>query len=413
VTIQPGFARGFIIGLLFMALLQGSQAAQLIYTSFAFTNVAGIPGQTGYWDAPVGQGAVFNHPSSVTADTSGNVYVADANNAAIRKLTPAGTNWAVTTITAGSFRPYALAMDLAGSIYLADNSNGVIKKLTLSGTNWVSSTLSTNFLSMGIAVDRSTNIYVNDGNAIIVKIPPTGAAITLAGLAGTTGTNDGTGSAARFNHPWGLATDLAGNVYVADSGNNTIRRITPQGAVTTLAGVAKVAGGFDGTNGTSSVGLFNGPRGLAVDQATNVYVADYNNHTIRRVTPAGVVTTVAGVLNLSGTADGVGNGARFYYPEGIAVANGVLWVADSYNDTIRRGIITPPVIVPGSIGYPNQHTVFALTGLPGQTVVVLGASNLVDWVPLWTNTLGYQALSFSDLRTNYFPQYFYRAAIPR
>ncbi len=396
-----------------MTLLQGSQAAQLIYTSYAFSTAAGIPGQTGYWDAPIGQGAVFYYPSSVAADTNGNVYVADAYNAAIRKLTPAGTNWAVTTVTAGSFRPYALALDLGGSIYVADNSNGVIKKLVLSGTNWVSSTLSTHYLSMGIAVDRSTNVYVNDGNAIIVKITPTGTATTLAGLAGTTGTNDGTGSAARFNHPCGLAVDLGGNVYAADSGNNTIRKITPQGVVTTLAGVAKRAGGSDGTNGTSSVGLFNGPRGLAVDEATNVYVADYNNQTVRRITPAGVVTTVGGLFNLPGSADGAGNEARFYYPEGIAVANGVLYVADSYNDTIRRGVITPPVMVPSGVGYNDHHPVFSLTGLPGQPVVVQGTSNLVDWVPLWTNTLGYQALSFSDPQTNDLPQYFYRAAIPR
>jgi NHL repeat len=264
-----------------------------------------------------------------------------------------------------------------------------------------------------VAVDSGTNVYFNDGSSIIVRMTPAGVITTLAGQSGVTGTNDGTGSSARFNHPSGLAVDGATNVYVADSGNNTIRKITPQGVVTTLAGVAKVAGGYDGTNGTSSVGLFNGPRGVAVDEATNVYVADYNNHTVRRITPAGVVTTLGGLLNLPASADGAGNEARFYYPEGIAVANGVLYVADSYNDTIRRGIITQPVMVPSGIGFNDQHPVFSVVGLPGQPVVVQGTSNLVDWVPLWTNTIGYQALSFSDPRTNHLPQYFYRAAIPR
>ncbi|HLP75673.1 MAG TPA: hypothetical protein VK327_02035 [Candidatus Paceibacterota bacterium] len=402
--------RRFLITLLFTAMLTGSWAAQLIYTSYEFTTPAGMPGHAGYWDAPVGSGAVFNHPSSVAVDGSNNIYVADANNDLIRNLTPAGTNWAVSTLSAGAIHPYALALDRAGNIYVADRSNGVVR-LTLSGTNWVASVLSSNYLSLGIAVDRSTNVYVNDGNAVIVKIAPSGVVTPLAGLAGTTGTNDGVGSAARFNHPCGLAVDLATNVYVADSGNHTIRKITPQGAVTTLAGVAKVAGGFDGTNGTSSVGLFNGPRGVAVDGATNVYVADYNNQTIRRISPAGVVTTVAGLYNLSGSANGAGNGARFCYPEGIAVSNGSLYVADSANDTIRRGTITAPVLIPHSIGYTASHAVFSLTGLPGQPVVVLASTNLLDWVPIWTNTLDYQAISFSDPRTNRFPRYFYRAAI--
>ena len=410
----PRFFGGRIIALLALALLESaSKAAQLIYTSYAFSTAAGMPGFSGYWDAPIGQGAVFHYPAGVAADSKGNVYVADTFNGAVRKLTPAGTNWTVTTITNVFSHPYGLALDKAGSIYVADTGNSAIRKLTPAGTNWVLSTLPGFYASLGVAVDSGTNVYFNDGSSIIVRMTPAGVITTLAGQSGVTGTNDGTGSSARFNHPCGLAVDSATNVYVADSGNNTIRKITPQGVVTTLAGVAKVAGGYDGTNGTSSVGLFNGPRGVAVDEATNVYVADYNNHTVRRITPAGVVTTLGGLLNLPASADGAGNEARFYYPEGIAVANGVLYVADSYNDTIRRGIITQPVMAPSGIGFNDQHPVFSLTGLPGQPVVVQGTSNLVDWVPLWTNTLSFEALSFSDLRTNRLPQYFYRAAIPR
>jgi hypothetical protein len=133
---------------------------------------------------------------------------------------------------------------------------------------------------------------------------------TLAGVG--PGSADGTGSAARFNYPFGAAVDSAGNVYVGDDNNGTIRKVTPAGVVTTLAGLA---GSFGSADGTGSAARFQFPRGVAVDSATNVYVADVNNFTIRKVTPAGVVTTLAGLAGSSGSANGTGSAARFYYPD--------------------------------------------------------------------------------------------------
>ena len=134
---------------------------------------------------------------------------------------------------------------------------------------------------------------------------------TLAGTAGVSGSVDDTGAAAKFNYPHGVAVDAAGNVYVADMNNHTIRKITAAGGVSTLAGTA---GTFGNADGTGAAAKFNYPHGVAVDAAGNVYVADAGNHTIRKITAAGGVTTLAGTAGAAGSADGTGAAAKFNYP---------------------------------------------------------------------------------------------------
>src|SRR6185437_6709923 len=145
-------------------------------------------------------------------------------------------------------------------------------------------------------------------------ITATGDVSTFAGTAGSAGSADGQASAARFNFPRGVAVDSGGNVYVADSGNNTIRKISPAGLVQTLAGSAGAAGSSDGS---ASAARFNGPSGVAVDAGLNVYVADSNNSTIRLITSAGVVSTIGGVAGNTSNVDGVGAAARFDHPAGL------------------------------------------------------------------------------------------------
>ena len=154
----------------------------------------------------------------------------------------------------------------------------------------------------GITPGTNGNYYFADvANHTIRRITLAGVVTTIAGLAGTSGTNDGTGDAARFNYPNGAGVDNGGNVYVADSGNHTIRKITPAGVVTTLR---RQGGGCGTNNATGNAARFNSPARVAVDGDSNIYVADTANHAIRKITPAGVVTTLAGLAGTSGTNDG-------------------------------------------------------------------------------------------------------------
>jgi secreted PhoX family phosphatase len=147
---------------------------------------------------------------------------------------------------------------------------------------------------------------------------------TLAGAAGMSGSADGTGATARFNGPSGVAVDSAGNVYVADQHNHTIRKVTADGVVTTLAGTAGMSGSADGTGAAAR---FNQPTGAAVDSAGNVYVADQLNSIIRKVTPTGITTTIAGTAGMAGILLGVT--PRFAFPRSLAIIGDSIVVCDT------------------------------------------------------------------------------------
>ncbi len=272
------------------------------------------PGRVRFHGRPVAT-AKFNQIAAVAVDGSGTIFIGDLQNKVIRKIT-AG----VVATLAGSavdeigtadglgkdarfYYPGQLAVDSAGNVYVADTDSSTIRKVTRAG---IVSTVAggtqgstdgpvagTKFkFTRGIAVDSSNNIYVADaGNNTIRKITPGGIVSTLAGTAGAQGSADGTGAAARFNDPYGIAVDGSGNVYVADTFNYTIRKITPDGVVTTLAGLA---GSQGSTDATGSAARFFYPDAVAVDSGGNVYVVDTFVQRIRKISPAGVVTTVAG-----------------------------------------------------------------------------------------------------------------------
>jgi sugar lactone lactonase YvrE len=194
----------------------------------------------------------------------------------------------------------------------------------------------------GVAVSEDGTLYVADAgdNNRIRRVGTDGAVTTLAGFA--EGFADGDGTAARLNTPSGLALDRAGNLYVADTGNHAIRKVTPLGRVTTVAGTG-VAGFRDGAR---SQAQFNGPIGVAVDARGSVYVADTYNDRIRKIDPQGQVTTLAGG-DRPGNLDGAGAAARFDTPTALAVdAQGIVWVADSRNNAIRRIALDGTVSTP-------------------------------------------------------------------
>ncbi len=192
------------------------------------------------------------------------------------------------------------------------------------------------YASWGLAVDGSGTIYAT-GNSAILKISSAGSATAFAGDARLPGSADGIGAAARFARPHGVALDNIGNVYVADTENHTIRKVTPAGVVTTLAGTAGLSGRADGTGDKAR---FSRPTGVAVDRMGNVYVADNENHAIRKITPAGFVSTLAGSLGQSGFADGEAAAARFAYPADLALdSGGNLFVVDALNKAVRK--VTP------------------------------------------------------------------------
>ena len=310
-----------------------------------------------------GSTARFNFPTSVALDSSGNAYVADFNNHTIRKVTPAG----VVSTLAGSAgmpgstdgtgsaarfnNPHGITVDSNGNAYVADYGNHTIRKITPAGVVTTLAGLAGSAGSAdgtgsaarfsnpaGIGVDSGTNVYVADtGNQTIRKITSVAVVSTLAGLAGNAGSANGTGSAARFNSPFDVAPDASGNIYVADFGNDTIRKITSTAVVSTLAGAAGVAGSADGTGSSAR---FNGPTGVGVDSAGNIYVADFNNNTIRKSTPAGVVSTVAGLAGSGGSVDGPTGAARFNGPGDVAVDSGAkTYISDTNNHTVR--LMTP------------------------------------------------------------------------
>jgi serine/threonine protein kinase, bacterial len=352
----PGFC--YYNGYSWINLTNGhSLNSQGFSLGFGLTSTLAGSGAAGATDG-TGITASFDNMFNIAVDASGHLYVAEAaNNHKIRKITAGGV---VTTLagsgtagyvngtgTAASFRsPVGVAVDASGNVYVADagnhrirkiTANGVVTTLAGSGTAGYADGTGTAALfnnPHAIAVDASGNVYVGDAiNPRIRKITAGGVVTTLAGN-GVWGSADGTGIAASFSYFYSLTVDAFGYIYVADTFNNKIRKITPSGVVTTLAG-SDTDGDADGMG---SAAAFDLPHGIAVDASGNLYVADTFNNKIRKITAGGLVSTLAGwSTGIPGYADGMGTAAAFYNPIGIAVdMSGNVYVSDGENNRIRK-----------------------------------------------------------------------------
>lgn len=349
----------FTIFLLAFIVISGHSQSPSIVT------VAGIPDSTGLDNGDRFE-STFSRPHGIALDeNSGNIYIADRLNNVIRKMTPEG----IVSTFAGSGNPgmidgvgsqaafndpWDVEVDSKGNIYVADRLNNAIRKITpagivttFAGTGAIGSddapvAISASFYQpSGVAIDKDDNLYVADHlNHLIRKITPDGVVTTLAGSrdgdisVNNNGKDDGLGNAAKFYRPYGIEVAHDGNLYIADEWNHLIRKMTPEGLVTTIAGTGELGS----TNGNALEATFNFPWDAVVDNDDNIYVADGLNHTIRRITPEGIVSTYAGVAKAEGSRDGEGALARFNAASGLTYDSDedAFYVADGQNELIRK-----------------------------------------------------------------------------
>ncbi len=339
-------------------------------------------------------------PSDVVVDGAGNLYVADTFNHRILKVTTDGTIRTVAgTGSAGMsgdggkatsaqlYEPSGVVVDAAGNLYIADSANHKVRKVTpdgiirrLAGEGWGGYTgdggpaLQARLnRPTGVALDRSGNVFIADSwNHAIRRVAPDGEIITVAGTGRSGFSGDGGhAAAAQLNNPTSVLVDSTGNLYIADRGNHRVRKVVPDGTISTVAGTGQT--GFEGDGGPATSARFWQPHGVALDRAGNLYIADLYNHRIRKVSPEGTISTIAGTGQSGFGGDGgPATEAQFFQPHGVAVdAAGSIYIADRYNHRIRK---LAPLNPPSVIGIKNAASFETGRAAPDSWVSLFGAN---------------------------------------
>jgi uncharacterized repeat protein (TIGR01451 family) len=383
-------------------------AAPPAFTIFTLAG-SGSPGYTG--DGGKAIGAKLYNPQGVAVDGSGNVYIADLNNFAVRKVSPAGI---ITTVAGNGMQGYSgdegfataaelswtsgVAVDGSGNLYIADQYNNAVRKVSPAGIiTTVAGNGTQGFsgdagratsaelnLPCGVAVDGAGNLYIADqGNNRIRKVSAAGIITTVAGngTAGYTGDNIAA-SSAELNNPTAVAVDAAGNVYIADDFNERIREVSTQGVISTVAGTG--AKGYSGDGLAATAAQLNGPVGIAVDGLGNLYIADLGNDRIREVSLTGTIATIAGNGTGGYSGDGVpATDAELYWPWGVALdATGDVYIADTNNQRVR--LLRPSIATGLSISTPSPLPT-ATVGVP-YSLMLIASGGVAPYT--WLQTSG-------------------------
>ncbi len=383
----------------------GNQRVRRVTSSRVISTVAGTGTPAFLGDGGLGIYASLSTPVDVAAGPAGRIYIVDQANLRVRVLDSAGV---ITTVagtgspdlgvgdggpaTGGKLcDPVSLAMDAVGNSYIADACNNLVRKITPNG---VISTIAGGGIDplgdggsaiqaslkhpLGVAVDRSGNVYVSEyfGHRIR-KVTPTGVISTVAG----TGTNGysgdgGVATAALLNSPYGLTVDKVGNLYIADAGNYRIRKVSTDGVITTVAGIG--IRGFTGDGGPATLANIDSPAGIRIDGDGNLWIAE--GHRVRKVSTTGNISTVAGTGFPGYSGDGgQATEAMLNWPTGIGFdAVGNAYIADALNNVIRKvwrtGAISTVAGVGGAFGFSGDGDVAIHTKLGGPTDVAFDSS---------------------------------------
>ncbi|GAB3885774.1 hypothetical protein GCM10028825_13900 [Spirosoma agri] len=307
-----------------------------------------------------------NHPTGVAVDQNGVVYIADTDNNRIRKVTVNGSISTVAGNGLAGFRgdggpavdaqldsPYGIAVDKDGNLYIADKDNNAVRKVTPtgsittlvgccgSGSDGGPATKASVFQPSGVAVDMTGNIYIAEtGYHRIRKISTDGIISTVAGTGAFGFSGDGgPATSAKLYEPYGVSVDTEGNLYIADRSNHRIRKVSTTGVISTVAGTG--ANSYSGDGGPATKAALALPSSVAVDKSGNLFIADSRNMLIRKVNTSGIINRVAGNGSTGFGGDGgPATSARLYYPVGVAVQDdGTFYIADATNTRVRK--VTP------------------------------------------------------------------------